>query len=239
MIQAMSSDDNNMSFVLPLEVSSETRVARATDQESNWSAKQLKLDDVPSKIHNGSNIYIGSAGSTALASLTAVVSDHQLADIQIIQMIPAAQLPHLNQSLDRIRSSSFFSYRPTSYFKLEDSSSHITTEALADYTPISISSIPRLLKEKKLPVDVAIIKVTPPHKGFVSLGLGVEYTRDFVRYAKTVIAEVNLNMPWTEGPSKLSVNEIDYWVEHHEPIYSFEQMWPGTCLSKVVLIAMQ
>jgi GNAT superfamily N-acetyltransferase len=75
-------------------------------------------------------------------------------------------------------------------------------------------------------VDVAIIKVTPPHKGFCSLGLGVESTKAFIRHAGIVIAEVNEQMPWTEGPSKIPVSDIDWWIAQDEPLLTIDKLWP-------------
>lgn len=56
------------------------------DRLQKWKEKEITLDDVPSKICNGSKIYIGSCGSTAEASLQAMVEDWSLANIQILQV---------------------------------------------------------------------------------------------------------------------------------------------------------
>lgn len=189
----------------------------------SWLSKEISLQDVESKITNGLSIYIGSTGSTPEAILDAVVGGYRLADIQIIQLIPGGNLPHLQEHIDRFRTSSFFSFSKTQFYRAAPTD---TRESLADYTPISISAIPRLLQEGKLPVDVAIIKVTKPHKGFCSLGLGVECTRDFVEHAKLVIAEVTSHMPWTEGHTKIASSQIDWWVSHDEPLKTTIQLWP-------------
>lgn len=205
-----------------------------------WSEKEISLQEVGSKIPNGSNVYIGSSASTAEATLKAMVACLSLADIQIIQMIPGGNLPHLSEHPDRFRTRSFFSYYRTTFYtprleqdhqQQEDSPKQQqqpnAVESLADYSPMSLSSIPRLLEEKILPVDVAIIRVTKPHKGFVSLGFGVESTRDFIRHAQLVIAEVNEFMPWTEGPSKISTDQVDYWISHDKPLLTSQEMWPA------------
>ncbi|CAJ1898812.1 unnamed protein product [Cylindrotheca closterium] len=188
-----------------------------------WNEKEITLDDVPSKISNGSKIYIGSCGSTTEASLQAMVDDLSLANIQILQMIPGGNLPHLTQSLDRFRTSSFFSYNTTNFFSTTE---RHNPEGLTDYTPVGVNQITRLLQENCVQVDVSIIKVTPPHKGFVSLGMGVEATMDFIRHSGIVIAEVNENMPWTEGRSKIPIDEIDWWIPVHKPILTTNQLWP-------------
>jgi acyl-CoA hydrolase len=97
---------------------------------------------------------------------------------------------------------------------------------MQDYTPVSISSVPRMLEEGTLHVDVAVIKVSPPHRNFVSLGMGVELTKVFLRHARIVIAEVNENMPWTEGHSKVPVSDIDFWISRTERLSTSEELWP-------------
>lgn len=186
-----------------------------------WPSKELRLDQVADKITDGSHVYIGSTASTAEAILSAVVSSWKN-DIQVIQAIPGGNLPHLQANIDRFRTFSFFSFTKTAYYRSEDHA----REGLADYTPMSISAVPRLLEEGKLHVDVAIIKVTKPHKGFVCLGFGVECTRDFIKHANIVIAEVTSYMPWTEGRTKIPISEIDWWVLHDEPLRTTEQLWP-------------
>lgn len=70
------------------------------------------------------------------------------------------------------------------------------------------------------------VKVTPPHKGYVSLGIGLEATRDFIRHSKLVIAEVNEHMPWTEGPSKIRTSTINFWIPVHTPLLTTYELWP-------------
>jgi acyl-CoA hydrolase/GNAT superfamily N-acetyltransferase len=188
-----------------------------------WLSKQIQLDAVDDKIPNGSAVYIGSCAATADATLGRMVASYRLENIQIIQMIPGGDLPHLSKGIDRFRTVSFYSFTKGGYFKLDGASEQ---EGLQDYKPISISAIPRLLDEGRLSVDVAIIKVSRPHKGFVSVGMGVDLTFDFVRHARVVIAEVNEAMPWTEGPSKLPLNAIDWWISNNEPLKTTEQLWP-------------
>lgn len=87
-----------------------------------------------------------------------------------------------------------------------------------DYTPCFFYEIPRLF-ESELPVDVALIMVTPPDEnGKVSLGVSVDYTKGAAKNAKIVIAQVNDQMPYTYGDSFMDVSEIDYFVEHSAPL---------------------
>lgn len=91
-------------------------------------------------------------------------------------------------------------------------------EGRGDYTPSFFYEIPRLFEET-LPVDVAVIMVTPPDQnGKLSLGVSVDYTKAAAKNAKMVIAQVNNQMPYTYGDSLLDVADIDYFVEHSAPL---------------------
>ncbi len=88
-----------------------------------------------------------------------------------------------------------------------------------DYTPRFFSEIPSLFKDEILPVDVALITVSPPDKlGFFCQGISVDYTRQAALSAKTVIANVNPNMPRVGGDSCLHATDIDYFVLTEEPL---------------------
>jgi len=92
-------------------------------------------------------------------------------------------------------------------------------EGRADYTPRYFSEIPKLFHDGSLPLDVALIQVTPPDRhGYVSLGVSVDYTLAAAQQAKLVIAQVNSFMPRTHGNSFLHVSDIDYLVECNEPL---------------------
>lgn len=87
-----------------------------------------------------------------------------------------------------------------------------------DFTPCFFSEVPGFF-ECVLPVDVALITVTPPNEdGKCSLGVSVDYTLAAVRHAKTVIAQVNREMPFTCGPSTVDVTDIHCFVPYDAPI---------------------
>jgi 4-hydroxybutyrate CoA-transferase len=88
-----------------------------------------------------------------------------------------------------------------------------------DYTPCFFSEIPRLFRDEILPVDVALITVSPPDKlGFFCMGISVDYTKQAALSAKTVIAAVNPNMPRVGGESCLHATDIDYFVPTGDPL---------------------
>lgn len=91
-------------------------------------------------------------------------------------------------------------------------------EGRAEFTPCFFFEVPRLFRTT-MPVDVAMVMVTPPDEnGMCSLGVSVDYTQEAVKQAKTVIAQVNPQMPWTGPNSLVRVEDLDVIVEHEAPL---------------------
>ena len=87
------------------------------------------------------------------------------------------------------------------------------------YIPVFLSEIPRLFSSGTLPIDVALISVSPPDEhGFCSLGPSVDVSLAAVQAAKTVIAQVNKHIPRTHGDGLIHIGNINHLVKHHESI---------------------
>ena len=123
---------------------------------------------------------------------------------------PQGILPYLEKGATRFRLNAFFADK------------HLLTHMerqYGDYTPVSLSELPRLIHHRLMRVDIALIKITPPNdQGHCSLGVGVDITGDMLQQAKLVIAEVTSHMPWTCGNSQIHMDDIDYWVDCDEPL---------------------
>jgi acyl-CoA hydrolase len=83
------------------------------------------------------------------------------------------------------------------------------------YIPIFLSEIPLLFTNGYLPLDVAIVQVSPPDQhGYCSLGTSVDAAWTAVRNAKKVIAQVNPRMPRTLGDSPIHFSRFSAMVYH-------------------------
>jgi acetyl-CoA hydrolase len=86
-------------------------------------------------------------------------------------------------------------------------------EGRADFTPVLLSEFPLLFKNGYLPLDVAMVHLSPPDEhGFCSFGVEVGLSKSIAESSKIIIAEVNEQMPRTLGDSFIHVNKIDYIV---------------------------
>lgn len=95
----------------------------------------------------------------------------------------------------------------------------------ADFTPIFLSEIPGLFQRGILPIDVALIHVSPPDEhGFCSLGVGIEMTKPATEVARVIIAQINPYMPRTLGDSFIHIDKITHCVEVNQPIKELLQI---------------
>jgi len=96
-------------------------------------------------------------------------------------------------------------------------------EGHADYIPVFLSEIPDLFKSGKLPLDIAIVHVSPPDAhGYCSLGVSVDVARAAVNCARHVIAQVNPNMPRTHGDGMIHVSKFDSMIESTEDLHEIQ-----------------
>lgn len=97
---------------------------------------------------------------------------------------------------------------------------HCIEAGNGDYIPVFLSEVPILFRRGVLPIDVAMVQVSPPDKhGYVSLGVSIDATLAAVQSAKTVIAEVNPHMPRTHGDGNLHISAFKYLVEVDRPLH--------------------
>ena len=88
-----------------------------------------------------------------------------------------------------------------------------------DYIPVFLSEIPNLFKRNIIPLDVALVHVSPPDShGFCSLGVSVDVAATAVKTAKYVIAQVNPNMPRTFGDGQLHIDSFDAIVQTQDSL---------------------
>ena len=103
-----------------------------------------------------------------------------------------------------------------------------------DYVPICLEEVPGLLATGRLPIDVALLQVSPPDaRGFVSLGVSVDLAPAVLAVARQVIAEVNPAMPRTHGESFVHVDRFDALVSVDTPVTEYRHPPTGETAERV------
>ena len=168
-----------------------------------------------SRISYGDRIFIGSGCAEPQLLVKALVEEAKLVeDAEIIHTMTLGVAAYTEPKFtDKFRHNAFF---------IGPNVREAVTEGRADYAPVFTSEIPGLIEEGLIPIDVALIQVTPPDEhGYCSLGVSVDIIKSVINGADTVIAEVNPKMPRTMGESFVSVEDIDVLVENDVPILEF------------------
>lgn len=97
-------------------------------------------------------------------------------------------------------------------------------EGRADYTPIYLSEIEELFESGAMPIDVALLELSPPDAhGFCSFGVGVDTSLTAARCARHVVAQINNQMPRTYGDSFIHVSKINAIVEASRPLCALKR----------------
>lgn len=161
-----------------------------------------------SLISNGDRIWMHSMAATPTVFLTPLAERaKQVSGLRVLQL-------HL-ESAEALADPSIFKHLRNHCFFVGKSMRELINHGHADYVPIFLSEIPKLLRSGQQPVDVALIQVSPPDKhGNCSLGVSVEATRAACDVAGKIIAHINPNMPRTLGDSFIPLDRID--VAYHQ-----------------------
>ena len=180
-----------------------------------YDEKCMSAKDALLRIRSGSRIFLSPGCGEPQHLLDELVklggTDGRLNDVEIVHMLTVGSAPHAQKQYDR-------NFRHNSLF-VGPSVRSAVYEGIADYTPIFLSEIPGLFRSGRMPLDAALIQITPPDNfGFCSLGVSVEAVKAASEAAELVIAQVNPQMPRTLGNSFIHVEELDVIVEYEEPI---------------------
>jgi 4-hydroxybutyrate CoA-transferase len=98
----------------------------------------------------------------------------------------------------------------------------------ADFVPVFLSDIPALFRNGSLPLDVALLNVSPPDAhGFCSLGTSVDVALAAAESARVVIAQINHAMPRTLGDSFVHISRFTETVDVDQPPVEEEPAEPS------------
>ena len=176
-----------------------------------YNSRLLSADEAVRLIHSDSRVVIAHACGEPARLIDAMVRHaHAYENVEIVHMVPMGRAEYCKaEYAGHFRHNALF---------VGGGTRAAVAEGRADFTPCFFSEAPALF-ESTLPVDTALVQVTPPDEnGRCSLGVSVDYTLSAIRHARTVIAQVNADMPFTLGASLVDVTEIDCFVPYDEPV---------------------
>jgi 4-hydroxybutyrate CoA-transferase len=187
----------------------------------------VSADEAVSSIKSGQQVFMHGAAATPSVLLAALVRRApELHDVKIVHMHAEGPHPHLEPDMQGHFLHKALFIGPNARKAIND--------GRAEFIPVFLSDIPRLIDQKYLPLDAVLCNVSPPDEhGFCSLGTSVDAMLSAVRMAKTVIAQLNKSMPRTLGDSFIHVSKIDFAVEVDQPPYNHSTGTVGEIETKI------
>ncbi len=180
--------------------------------QSIYQSRVVSADEAVKSIKSGNRLFLTGNVSVPRTILAALVRRaNELKDVEICQALTVGPADFVNPEMEgHLRVNTMF---------ISANVRKAVQEGRADFTPVLLSEFPLLFKNNILPLDAALIHVSPPDEhGFCSLGVEVGLTKSAAEAAKLVIAEVNEQMPRTLGDSFIHVSRLNYVVPVNYPI---------------------
>ncbi len=176
------------------------------DWNKIYQSRIVSADEAVRNIKSGNRVFLTgncSVPQTVLAALVRYAPE--LHDVEICQALSVGPADYVSPDMEgHLRVNTMF---------ISANIRKAVQEARADFTPVLLSEFPLLFKNGHLPLDVALVHLSPPDNyGFCSLGIECGLTKSPAESAKIIIAEVNQQMPRTLGDSFIHVSKLDYIV---------------------------
>ncbi len=185
-----------------------------------YPEKFVPLDKAFSHIHRGDRIFVGTGCGKPqylVDEMVRYVKEHPKAffDAEILHIWTLGIAPYMSEEFKR-------NFRHNAFFISRNTREEVN-KGMADYTPIFLSQVPDLFYRRVVPIDVALVQVTPPDRyGYMSLGISVDIVRAAVDSANCVICQVNSYMPRVHGDSFVHISDVDFIVPHDEPLLEYD-----------------
>jgi 4-hydroxybutyrate CoA-transferase len=182
------------------------------DHDKLYKSRIVSPEEAVRKIRSGQRIFLTGNCSVPQIVLSALVDyAPELSNVEICQALTIGPADYVSSEMDgHLRVNTIF---------ISGNVREAVQKGRADFTPVLSSKFPLLFKNGVLPLDVALVHVSPPDEhGFCSFGIEVGLTKSPAESADIIIAEVNQQMPRTLGDSFIHVSRLDYLVPFDYPM---------------------
>jgi 4-hydroxybutyrate CoA-transferase len=180
--------------------------------ELDYKSKLRTPDEALRYVQSGMRVYIQPGCAEPETLVEALIRRAPFVhEVEIVHMMTMGEAPYVApQMADHFRHNAMF---------IGSNVREAINDGRADYTPIYLSEIEELFESGAMPIDVALLELSPPDShGFCSFGVGVDMSLTAAKCARYVIAQINDHMPRTYGDSFIHVTELDVVVESSRPL---------------------
>lgn len=177
-----------------------------------YQSRIVTAEEAVRTIKSGDRVFLTGNCSVPRTILAALVDyAPQLNDVEIVQALSVGPADYVSPEMEgHLRVNTMFTSANVR---------KAVQEGRADFTPVLLSEFTLLFKNGHLPLDAALVHLSPPDNyGFCSFGVEVGLTKTPADSSKTIIAEVNQRMPRTLGDSFIHISNVDYIVPVDYPL---------------------
>ena len=173
---------------------------------NSWRNKIISAEAAAQLVRDGQRLFFTGNCATPQAFIQALIARcHEVEGVEIVQLLDFGPPYITPEFAAHVRMNCLF---------IGPNMRKPVNEGLADFTPVFLSEIPLLFRSGQIPLDMAVIQVSPPDEhGWCSYGIEVSASKAAAESARLVIAEVNPHMPRALGDSFIHVSRIDHMIE--------------------------
>jgi 4-hydroxybutyrate CoA-transferase len=179
---------------------------------ADWTARAVTADEALAVVASGMRVFVHGAAATPIPLLDALVRRPELTDITLYHLHTAGPAPFVEpEHRSRFFSVSLFTGPPLR---------RAIEEGAADFVPIFLSDIPVLFLSGKVPLDVALVQLSPPDShGYCTLGTSVDAALAASHSARYIVAEINERMPRTLGNTLVPLSRVHAFTRTDRPLH--------------------
>lgn len=195
-------------------------------RNSDWRSQATDAADAVRCLSSGMRVFIHGAAATPTPLIEAMARRQDLADVSLYHLHLDGPVPFVDtEHAGRFFSVSVFTGAPLRA---------AVSEGRADFVPVFLSDIPSLFSSGRVPLDVAILQLSPPDRhGYCTLGTSVDAALAASQSARFIIAEINDQMPRTLGHSTVPFDRIHAFIHTNRPLHGFEPAAPTDVESQI------
>ncbi|MFO0983510.1 MAG: acetyl-CoA hydrolase/transferase C-terminal domain-containing protein [Planctomycetota bacterium] len=181
----------------------------------DWAKQATSAADAIALVQSGMKVFVHGASATPTPLLDALVARTQLAGVKLYHLHTLGHTPFA----DREHAARFASISLFTGAALRKP----IEEGHADFIPIFLSDIPALFQERIIPLDAALLQLSPPDAhGNCTLGTSVDTAKAAADSARIVIAEINEQMPRTLGNTVVPFERVAAFIHTDRPLVEHE-----------------
>jgi 4-hydroxybutyrate CoA-transferase len=187
--------------------------------KTDWMSRAMSVRDALAVVKSGMRLFVQGAAATPTPLIEALAERTELDNVTLYHMHTSGPAPFADPEHEgRFFSVSLFTGPPVR---------KAIEEGRADYVPIFLSDIPALFTSGRIPLDVALLQLSPPDRhGYCTLGTSVDTAMAAFQSARYIVAEINEQMPRTHGNTLVHLSRVHAWIHTNRPLHIHPRATP-------------